>query len=1631
MTTAYITGIDQSLLAFKNKTLITEEYRQLIKEWAIPNKVIGAAGGPTLEMEKTLSLNGEKTVISEKEKSFDSSVVTCPKSGEVKIALAYQSTLNLPIPDVTIELYEGSRRLLGTKVGTQKTDQQGEARFPNLTAGKKYYVRAIDTQLEQHTDQMLHAYDGLMLEMYSTLSAQWLTYRPQWQLNKIDEALLTTFGKGLYDGIFSMWGDIKLAFDVVSDPKKYGQKIYTEAGKYKDLITQVDVQNIEALLGNSKQMARELLALFNDEAALYLFTRSVELHLRMYPWGTLLAPLANAGGAMIGDTLVGIVIGALLSLVTGGLGLAFLVYKLGKALKKLGSAMQLIWKGIKTILFSTLKLVESFFNKTREWNAKRQANATLKQNRENLLSSSTHAEPVDTAKKEKNQPAQDPVGKPTRDNECNPATGCPVSLINGEELLSLEDGRLIGLAPFIFQRQYRSSAVERPSVFGFGWSHSLQHTVEFIGDEVRWTDHQSLTTALPLPSEAAPSGLNLLAGAAAYLGEEDDEYCLTANSLEGWMLHVQRVPGQTTGHIIGFSQKQLRLSVEYHQGLPVRLVHPAGIALQFSYQQLPQGWRLTQLSLVPTTGSKDAPHPLMTYAYDERGQLSAAANAAGETERYQYREDHVFSLRQLAGGAEFYWEWQGEGKLARAVRHWSNLPNFDQHYLWDEEPGAVTVVHQDGSRETWQHDTRYRRLLKKVDPDGAVHLHTYGERGELLSETDPLGNRTEYGYNRDLQCTWVRAPDGQEIRYRYIRGRVVEKTTYSVDGEDNVREHYRYDTHGNLTEETDALGNSCHYRWSEQGGLEEVHYPDGSRERFVRDAFGQVLEHHQRNGQSHYYRYNALGQLVRHSDNPRLDGAGANVTRYSWNAANRLETIQAPDGTTRHYRYNAYGKVTSERDEKGLTTQYEYYPHSHLVSRVIYPDLSQVEYRYDNTKNFVSDIINQNGEHHRLAYHPNGLVSEEHTFDGRHFVYDYDLNGHLTQRTEYGTRQSEQTALVTRYERDAAGRLMRKVLPDGNVISYAYDSFNRLRLVDDGQWPLAYGYDEAGRLTEEYQGFASLFYGYDSAGNLTRQRLPDGNLLAYHYHQGQVARIDLNGRVLSEHKYRGEREIRRITGEVVSEFDYDGQQRLRHQQATAIAAAETAGEQPAITRLMQRHYDYDPTGNLTHILDPHKGNREYRYDHQHRLTEAQHHPIAYPETVPQAFRWQGTREQFQHDAAGNVLGNGATTRGNLLKQQGDTRFEYDEFGNLTREVRSEKPRWVREFRYDCQHRLVEFIEERQGQKTHFTYAYDAFGRRIKKRDLLAQRPDALTRFFWQGDRMVAECADNDNIFTADDPKPAYQATYKSYLYSPDSFAPLAQLLGKGRKAEIYYYLNDHLGTPQELVNGKGQVAWSVAYRAYGNLAVAFVETVGQPLRFQGQYYDSESGLHYNRHRYYSPETARFITPDPIGLAGGLNQTQYVPNPTGWVDPLGLASAQGDCPPRVNAEHIFHGEINKKGKAVGFHHERGIGYEGKARVTEITQAPNEMGVYKGKVEIFNPATGQWIAKGPESTFFPKEWDRAKILNEVKGAYANSTTLPTGKWSGTSPSGVSIGGYIDKNGKINTAFPELAPLNKIKE
>ncbi len=176
-----------------------------------------------------------------------------------------------------------------------------------------------------------------------------------------------------------------------------------------------------------------------------------------------------------------------------------------------------------------------------------------------------------------------------------------------------------------------------------------------------------------------------------------------------------------------------------------------------------------------------------------------------------------------------------------------------------------------------------------------------------------------------------------------------------------------------------------------------------------------------------------------------------------------------------------------------------------------------------------------------------------------------------------------------------------------------------------------------------------------------------------------------------------------------------------------------------------------------------------------------------------------------------------------------------------------------------------------GTKTQ--YQYDALGRRIKKTSA-----EQETEFLWDGDVLLSETHHGKNAEQKE------LLNVKIYVFEPNTFKPLAQI----QNNEIYHYHLDHLGTPQELTNNRGDIVWSARYKTYGNLALKDVDDVENNLRFQGQYFDQETGLHYNRHRYYNPNTGQFTQQDPIGLLGGLNNYQYANNPIQWVDPLGLS-----------------------------------------------------------------------------------------------------------------------------------------------
>jgi RHS repeat-associated protein len=252
-------------------------------------------------------------------------------------------------------------------------------------------------------------------------------------------------------------------------------------------------------------------------------------------------------------------------------------------------------------------------------------------------------------------------------------------------------------------------------------------------------------------------------------------------------------------------------------------------------------------------------------------------------------------------------------------------------------------------------------------------------------------------------------------------------------------------------------------------------------------------------------------------------------------------------------------------------------------------------------------------------------------------------------------------------------------------------------------------------------------------------------------------------------------------------------------------------------------------------------------------------------------------EEFRYDAAANRLNFNTSqfdqVKDNRIKQWRDKEYAYDAWGNLI-EKRSGLSK-LQTFTYDCENRLVR-AETMVNSQVHSvgTYRYDSLGRRVGKTSEIDGQTEHK-HFLWQGLRMLRE-------------ETPWQSSL--YIYEPGSYAPLARVDQNEGETEqkLYYFHTDQIGTPLEMTDVEGQIVWQATYKAWGEIESLSVSEVEQNLRFQGQYFDEETGLHYNTFRYYDPEVGRFITQDLIGLDGGYNLYKYAPNAIAWVDQLGLS-----------------------------------------------------------------------------------------------------------------------------------------------
>ncbi|WP_202632374.1 RHS repeat-associated core domain-containing protein, partial [Cronobacter sakazakii] len=326
---------------------------------------------------------------------------------------------------------------------------------------------------------------------------------------------------------------------------------------------------------------------------------------------------------------------------------------------------------------------------------------------------------------------------------------------------------------------------------------------------------------------------------------------------------------------------------------------------------------------------------------------------------------------------------------------------------------------------------------------------------------------------------------------------------------------------------------------------------------------------------------------------------------------------------------------------------------------------------------------------------------------------------------------------------------------------------------------------------------------------------------------------------------------------------------------------------------------YDAAGRVTQrtVLDARRElvfERRYRWDRTDQIVQQIH-----TDTTPATPGEKYSQYLWGYDAAGQVTkavgpqkeerffwdpaGNRTEEHRNpvwhnLLLRLDGLKLDYDGFGRLTR--RQDKNGVVQHFTYDDEQRVKEITFTGHAEFKGVEYRYDPLGRRTHKILWRYNDPQPETiRFDWQGLQLAGEQSDRE---------PDH---YVQYVYTEGSYEPLARVDSVFDDCEIYWYHTELNGLPERVTDADGQTVWRGQFSTWGEtereLSVPQWQ-VPQNLRFQGQYLDRESGLHYNLFRYYDPVAGRYTQMDPIGLAGGLNTYGYVPDPLTWVDPLGLA-----------------------------------------------------------------------------------------------------------------------------------------------
>lgn len=1112
--------------------------------------------------------------------------------------------------------------------------------------------------------------------------------------------------------------------------------------------------------------------------------------------------------------------------------------------------------------------------------------------------------------------------------------GHPVDIYGGDVIDEMVDLTLPGLIPVELKRFYNSVFSGESGPFGKGgWTFSLNQWIEEddVGPKLRNDDGRFLRFAPPALGQAIFKRSKRLeitrVGSDAYRvvsvdtrmvrefsgGSSGSAQARSAGAAPASSRALLRRIVDRRGNHVDFHYTDERLS---------RIVDTAGRELHFLHDS---AGRIVRAE-IRVDGQLVQP---VDYGYSDGGELAWARNALGYCDHYEYDGKHRMVKTTLKNGVSFYYAFDAFSD--KCVKTWGDGGLYALEFIRESKDEQLTVTTIGADEPRIRTFNAQGDLLSERTFAGDFQETTeYDADHYVLSRTNAAGHATRYEYDARGNRTLLVDAAGNETRWEYSGDSLVRRTD---PGGQVTR--YQQDPFGALSSIVYPTGASYWLEYDNYGRISAILGPLGLIVRLVYDERHQTVEQMRARGDRWRYAFDLAGRPV-----TRTDPLGQ-VTQVEYDAIGQPIRIRYPDGSITERRYEPLGNVSEFTNPLGHVTTMRYVGTGCLSKQTTF-DGQVWHFFYDTSERLVR-IKNPKAELYEYRYDSVGRIVEERTFDARTIRYTYTLAGEIR-------RIEQPDGTYREFSYDSLGNILEEVSSHGSH-TYIRDVLGLVQqaILDEGEKiVVSYERDDFGRVIREHQGSHTLEYAFDVQGNRVQRSVPACGVTDYHRDAaGDLTKLHHRApsgaeqTLVLERDLLGREILRRNSDDLVHiEQRYDPMDRLLEQK---IGPSASPGQQVQ-QLLTHRKWQYDLAGRAIQIDDRRWGPTQYEYDRLGQLTAARHGELH------EVFEYQpnGSLQRGLNALVPNESSEGPGVwdigQGNILLRTDKHVYEYDACNRRTAKVdrvSGERTEYV----WDCRDRLREVRFSDQSKARYF---YDALGRRVRKEVYPAPPPDFLDQLRQLGKKLDEQASEpleprsstlrgTEQATTTgedvDDPtrKPAEegpgeleplaehalspritfflwdgdelaaeldsQSGPRGHVHYPGTFVPLLQI----ERGEIFNVVADHLGTPKDLIGSDGTVRWSASYTAWGKIVEEFVadaqrprgppelhpDALRSPFRHRGQYWDEETGLAATKFRAWDPETGRWISPDPLGVLGGLNLSALNGSPTTTLDPYGL------------------------------------------------------------------------------------------------------------------------------------------------